>query len=362
MLKRLFWVSIFLTLLALTFSPAFAVLPNIFATQPSGNVPASYLDTNFTFLEAQGVQALTTTGSSNAYVATPADAWVTGYSSYIGRALTVIPNFSNTGAATINVSSLGTASIYKNVAGVQTALASGDITANNPIVLICDGTGFLLVNPATTSASGMTYLATQVFTSSGTYTPTSGMTKAYVRLWGGGGGGGGVSSTAGNAAAGGGAGGYAEKWFTSATIGASQTVTIGAGGTAGANTGGTGGTGGTTSLGALMSATGGVGGAGCASCGALTGGAGGVGSGGDINGTGNYGGTVKGNVTGGEISGYGGATSLGGDGASVDFTQDTVGKSAAANSGSGGSGAAANGTAHVGGVGGSGLLIITEYK
>ncbi len=35
---------------------AYAVLPNIFATQPSGNVAASLLDTNFTFLESQGVQ------------------------------------------------------------------------------------------------------------------------------------------------------------------------------------------------------------------------------------------------------------------------------------------------------------------
>ena len=54
------------------------VLPNIFATQPTGNVQASLLDVNFTTLESQGVQGLSTTGSSNAYIATPADAWVTG--------------------------------------------------------------------------------------------------------------------------------------------------------------------------------------------------------------------------------------------------------------------------------------------
>lgn len=122
-------------------------LPFIFATQPAGNVPASDLDTNFTFLESQGVQGLTTTGSSNAYVATPADAWLTGYNQYVARALTILPSFTNPGAATLNVSSLGAASIYKNVAGVQTALANGDIKQSIPAILICDGTGFLLANP-----------------------------------------------------------------------------------------------------------------------------------------------------------------------------------------------------------------------
>lgn len=133
-------------------SSAQAVLPNIFATQPAGNVPASLLDTNFTFLESQGVQGFTTTGTPNAYIATPADAWVTGYASYVGRALTVVPNFTNTGAGTINVSGLGTAAIYKNLAGVSTALGSGDIVSGIPAILVCDGTGFLLANPATVTA------------------------------------------------------------------------------------------------------------------------------------------------------------------------------------------------------------------
>jgi hypothetical protein len=135
--------------------PGFAVLPNIFATQSSGNVAASLLDQNFTFLETQGVQGLTTTGSANTYIATPADAWLTGYSSYVARALTIIPSATNTGASTINVSGLGTVSIYKNVSGVATALASGDIVANVPAVVVCDGSGFLLVNP--TSSSGTSY-------------------------------------------------------------------------------------------------------------------------------------------------------------------------------------------------------------
>jgi hypothetical protein len=127
--------------------PAQAVLPNIFATTPAGNVAASTLDQNFTFLESQGVQAVTTTGSSNAYIAAPSDAWTGSYSSYTGRALTIKPNFTNTGAATLNVSGLGNASFYKNIGGVSTALASGDIVSGIPAIVISDGTNFLLTNP-----------------------------------------------------------------------------------------------------------------------------------------------------------------------------------------------------------------------
>lgn len=140
-------------LLTLSALSAPAVMPNIFATQPAGNVQASTLDTNFTFLENQGVQGLATTGSSNTYVLTPPDAWLTSYSQYVGRALTVVPNFGNTGAATFNVSGLGAASIYKNVNGTQTALSSGDIVSGTPAILVCDGTGFLLANPTFTSSS-----------------------------------------------------------------------------------------------------------------------------------------------------------------------------------------------------------------
>lgn len=148
MLKRIGTLLIFIGMLCFISAPlAYAVLPNIFSTQPAGTVAASLLDTNFTFLESQGVQGLTTTGSSNAYVATPTDAWLTGYTSYVARALTVKPSFTNTGASTINVSGLGTAAIYKNVAGTQTALSSGDIVSGTPAILICDGVGFLLANP-----------------------------------------------------------------------------------------------------------------------------------------------------------------------------------------------------------------------
>jgi hypothetical protein len=107
-------------------------------------------------------------------------------------------------------------------------------------------------------------LNVQVFTSSGTYTPTSGTNKVIVEVQAPGGGGGGVaaSSTGQNAIAQAGSGGsYAEIYWASP---ASTTVTIGAVGSAGAAGINAGGTGGATSVGSVVSCPGGVGGAGSA--------------------------------------------------------------------------------------------------
>lgn len=96
------------------------------------------------------------------------------------------------------------------------------------------------------AGSGATVVATQVFTSSGTYTPRAGLLYCIIENLGGGAGGGGV---AGNSSfdlggGGGGAGGYSRAVISAATIGASKTVTIGAagnGGASGANNGSNGG-------------------------------------------------------------------------------------------------------------------------
>lgn len=343
-------------------SQAFAVLPTVFATYPSGNVPASLLDANFTFLEKQGVQGLTTTGTSNAYVATPADAWVTGYAQYVARALTVIPNFTNTSSSTINVSSLGAASIYKNVSGVQTAIAAGDMVSGTPAILICDGTGFLLANPTAATASGVKSVKRVVVTATGTFTPDAGLLYADVRVIASGGGGGGVDTTSGASAGGGAAGAEGDAVLSAATIGASKAVTIGAGGTAGANTGGTGGTGGTTSFGSIISCSGGLGGVGSTGN-ASAGGAGQTCTGGDFNGTGAPGGAgTDGNATPQSFSGAGGSSALGGGGVGLSTTAGN-GVNGATNTGGGGGGAlgVGSGTARTGGVGGTGIIIITEY-
>lgn len=98
----------------------------------------------------------------------------------------------------------------------------------------------------------------QVLTETGTWTKPAAATatsRVRVQLWAGGGGGG-SSSTGG----GGGGGGYKEAWFSAADLGATETVTIGAGGavaTAGGN----------STFGSLLTAYGGGGGASGASSG-----------------------------------------------------------------------------------------------
>lgn len=203
----------------------------------------------------------------------------------------------------------------------------------------------------------------QVFTaSSGTYTPSAGMLHCWARGWGGGGGGGGVTAVAGASAAGGGAGGYSEKLLTAAQVGASQLVAVGAGGTAGANTGGNGGTGGTTSVGSLLVAAGGAGGQGATSATvSYNGGPGGAGSTSDLITAGAPGGPSTGGTT--STSGHGGSTSLGGGGRGLGSQSSNAGTAGLANTGGGGAGAnnGSSASANVGGVGGSGVVIITEY-
>ena len=84
--------------------------------------------------------AITTTGSANAYVLT------TGLSlaAYVsGQSFLVKANFTNSGAATINVDTLGAKSLVK---GVSTALASGDITSGAIYHISYDGTNFNVLN------------------------------------------------------------------------------------------------------------------------------------------------------------------------------------------------------------------------
>ena len=108
----------------------------------------------------------------------------------------------------------------------------------------------------------------QTFTSSSTYTPTSGMVYCIIECVGSGGGSGGATASGASTyytSPGGGGGSYARKFSTAATIGVSQTVTVGAGGTAGA-AGGThdGGNGGDVSVGSICIGKGGSGGTGTA--------------------------------------------------------------------------------------------------
>ncbi len=193
-------------------------------------------------------------------------------------------------------------------------------------------------------------------------------TEIIVTASGGGGGGADGDTTSANGGGGGGAGGTAIKMVAEASLGATETVTVGAGGTAGANTGGVGGTGNSSSFGAHASATGGTGGDGSAGGtdqNAAKGGAAGTGSSGDVNLTGGSG-------TGGvglngpfAQGGTGGSSYWGGGGAGAE--QNAGGSTAGSNSsayGAGGGGAAQGDTATgaIGGTGTAGVVVTLNYK
>jgi hypothetical protein len=247
------------------------------------------------------------------------------------------------------------------------ALASADATkiglSNfSSAQFAVDANGFVQLAGGTTSA--IKSVTRQVFTTTGTYTPTTNMVYCDIEVVGGGGGGGGVAGSI-NATGGGGAGGgYAKGIFSAATIGASKSVTIGAAGTAGANTGGDGGTGGTTSVDALISATGGLGGGGATVNAVQAGRAGGSGTNGDFQTTGAPGGIGYILVGNGAIGGIGGSSFFGG-GANVASAGagSGIGGNNAVSYGGGGGGAlvTAGVSGQAGGAGFKGLVIITEY-
>lgn len=104
----------------------------------SSDVWGSKLNTDFDDVDVL-LGAITTTGSANAFVLT------TGLSlaAYVaGQSFDIKANFTNSGAATINVDTLGAKSITKNG---TTALASGDITSGNIYRISYDGTQFQII-------------------------------------------------------------------------------------------------------------------------------------------------------------------------------------------------------------------------
>jgi len=210
------------------------------------------------------------------------------------------------------------------------------------------------------------WLARQILTGSGTYTPTTGTTIVHMREIGGGGGGGGASPGAGAGAAAGGSSGVLLD-IVVGTAGVALTggaYACGAGGTAGATTPAAGGTGGDTTViinGTTYTAKGGGGG------GAMTGVAGdsaalstAPAAGTSAGGVTTYGNGGAGIVDDGAVwySGSGGSTALGAGGLQVGGT--TAGN-AGNGYGSGGSGASAQSGSRAGGAGAAGLIIIDEY-
>lgn len=212
-------------------------------------------------------------------------------------------------------------------------------------------------------AGAVITVAIQSFTSSGTYTPTSGMIYCIIECQGGGGGGGGGNNSQSGAGGGGGAGGYSRGVFSSGTIGVSQTVTINSGG--GGNSGAAGSTGGSVSVGALISANGGTGGGTPSGGPSGTAGTGGTATGGTVNITGGTAQAGQNAANAGTPTYYGGigSNSMFGVGGSTVAEQSShvAGKNATGFGAGGGGGAASDGTNTTGGSGTNGIIIITEY-
>lgn len=170
-----------------------------------------------------------------------------------GQTFRFVAAATNTGAVTLNVNGLGAKAITKDGTA---ALTAGELRSGAVMEVVYDGTQF---QTAGTSLGRL--LNIQTFTANGTYTPTPGMQTCVIYCQGGGGAGGGTTATDAthvSLGAPGNTGSFAAGRFTAATIGASQAVTVGAGGTPVLS--GIGGNGGSSSVGAVIIAPGGVGG------------------------------------------------------------------------------------------------------
>lgn len=195
--------------------------------------------------------------------------------------------------------------------------------------------------------TGATRIEQVTFNASSTWTKAAGLQYIRVQAWGGGGSGGASHSDSGNSeASGGGGGGYTEKWFLVSELGATETVTVGAGGAAIgplSNTNTSGNNGANTTFGSLLTAYGG-----------------GLGtSGNDIGGNGGSsfsqaGGSVDAGAGGTESAGPGFGTWGGGGGGAFTDANPPIDAQAGAVSiyGGGGGGAAVRGASSPGAAGG----------
>lgn len=183
-----------------------------------------------------------------------------------------------------------------------------------------------------------------------TWTKPTGLTHIVVEVQAGGGGGSRVN--VGGASGGGGGGGYSKKTIAAATLGATETVTIGYGGAKGSATGINAGTpGGVSSFGSHCSANGGIN----AGNDTADAGVGGTATGGDIN--------IQGG-TGGQ--GFNGSPDIGGNGGDAQLgrggpnTNEASGNPGILYGGGGGGGESESGSV-TGGNGAYGIVIVTEY-
>lgn len=338
----------------------------------------------WTSISGKGSDYAIDTGAANIYGAAYSPVVISVTDGFVYR---FKASNANTGPSTFTPNP-GVIAASPIVGSAHAALQGGEIVATGDVwvqwnssigsgswVLIDSTGGALQVSPATKSQHAMQIsqatgrvIGTQIFTASGTYTPTPGMTSCIIEAQGGGGAGAGVTNpSAGNVSLGssGCAGGYAKGRVLAASIGASQVVTIGAG--AISPVGAAGPTGGTTSVGSLVTAPGGPGGA------ALNntappiyngnGGISSVATGGNIFTRFGVAGFATSAVSASAgIAGIGGASAFG-DGGGTAALNSTA--QSALNYGSGGGGVITNNAAGISvkaGNGATGVVIITEFS
>jgi hypothetical protein len=212
----------------------------------------------------------------------------------------------------------GNVTLDPNSSETIDGLANWVLYPGGAVDIYCDGSGFrsVLVTPMTVT-----------FNASGTFTKPGPASIIEVECWGAGASGGrGTTSVAGG---GGGGGGYNTQNFPAASVGETETVTIGTGGATQTGASTTGNPGGTTTFGSLVSAFGGGGG------------------GGGVNGLGGGGGGQQTGGSSGTISGNPGQPRITGDGALMGAGQ-SIGAAGIAgyfHGGGGGGGDAATGGA-----------------
>lgn len=246
--------------------------------------------------------------------------------------------------------------------GLSVSGSTGDVTIDNDGVTSFNG-----------QTGAVTFTADPpkvvVFTSSGTWTKQTGLKAVIVEVTGAGGGG----STRGTQGkitipgAGGGGGGYSRKFILASALGATETVTIGSGGTASktgtVNTDG--GTGGTTSFGSHASATGGGGGqkydAAAPATNSSVGGTAGVGTS-SFSGTEGF--NIEGmrgdSITSGTNGADGGAGGFGFSGKGAGSASTAANTATNSNYGGGGGGGYYTGTNNAA-TGANGVVVVTEF-
>jgi hypothetical protein len=224
-----------------------------------------------------------------------------------------------------------------------------------------------------TPVEGVALTEQVVYTSNATWTKADypALYAILVICVGGGGSGGGCTGASSQAAlsGGGGGGGYSQKLIMESSLGTTETVTVGAGGTAPTAGDNPGNSGGNTSFGSHVTANGGEGGLSNTASATVprygsAGGSGGTATGGDVNVTGGASPRFAILFVGasGVCPSPGGSSVLGmgGVSASVGNQDGTVGNSYGG--GGSGSGAVNSGTSRAGGAGANGVVIVQIYR